>query len=400
MSKKHYTIILSYHFFPCHHPVLENVFAKELGRKKNIKFLFQGNLSNGQKRIWHNAKIYLVKGFKSNLWIFTIINKILSVNILRILVKQLFFKKAKYVILRDLPYKAFLLLPLRSIFKFKIYYQYSAPLGDIIIEDSKNYQLFKKIWYFVVGCNHNFFTRIVLKHSDLVFTISSSHKNELRSYIKSEKLVPLTMGVDLEWINRKTTRTMLFNEFDHKYYKIIYFGSLNFVRNPRFIIKAFAEVTKIISNCKLFLIGKTFNFDQEKELKYFCRQLNLEENIIFTGHLHRNKLQQYLRNSDISISAIPPKKCFKFSSPTKLYESLGNGVPVVANKGIYEQEKVVIESGGGILVDYKEKSFCSAIVNLLKDKKLRNEMGNKGKNYVINNYSYQKIAQNMLKFFD
>ena len=75
-------------------------------------------------------------------------------------------------------------------------------------------------------------------------------------------------------------------------------------------------------------------------------------------------------------------------------------MPVVANKGVYEQEKVILESGGGILVDYNEKSFCSAIIKLLKDPRTRNEMGNQGKRYVIENYSYQKITKKISKYFN
>jgi glycosyltransferase involved in cell wall biosynthesis len=87
------------------------------------------------------------------------------------------------------------------------------------------------------------------------------------------------------------------------------------------------------------------------------------------------------------------------SSPTKLYESLGNGVPVVANKGIYEQEKVVKESGGGILVDYNISSFSDAIVNLLNNGTLRKKMAEYGKEYVIANYSYRIIAKRIAAYF-
>ena len=124
-----------------------------------------------------------------------------------------------------------------------------------------------------------------------------------------------------------------------------------------------------------------------------------EEDVILTGHLDRNGLRDYLHYCDISISAIPPESYYKISSPTKLYESLGNSIPVVANREILEQEKVILESGGGILANYETTSFCNAIVNLLSDRKLREEMGRKGKEYVINNYSYRLIAQKIFPYF-
>jgi glycosyltransferase involved in cell wall biosynthesis len=67
--------------------------------------------------------------------------------------------------------------------------------------------------------------------------------------------------------------------------------------------------------------------------------------------------------------------------------------------GIYEQEKVILESGGGILVDYETTSFSDAIVRLPNDKNLREEIGRKGRGYVINSYSYRVIAKRMSPYF-
>ena len=121
--------------------------------------------------------------------------------------------------------------------------------------------------------------------------------------------------------------------------------------------------------------------------------------MIFAGYLDRNKLQDHLYYCDVSISPIPPDSYYKISSPTKLYESLGNGVPVVANKGIYEQEKVILESGGGIVVDYDTTALCNAIIELLRDSKLRGEMAERGSKYVLKNYSYQAIAKKISPYF-
>lgn len=78
--------------------------------------------------------------------------------------------------------------------------------------------------------------------------------------------------------------------------------------------------------------------------------------------------------------------------------SLNNQRCAVA-KGICEQEKVILESGGGILVDYETTSFSDAIVRLPNDKKLREKMGRKGRDYVINNYSYRVIAKKICPYF-
>lgn len=399
MNSKKKIIIITYYHFPCTHPVLENIFAKELAREHEISWLFQGDISRGRRLKWHNSQVLLVRGTKGNDLFSRVINKILGLQIFIVLMRLLQRRDVKIVLIRDRPIVALLLALFRALFGFKLYFQYSSPQGDINIEYYKSNKSIKRFWYLFVGCSFKVLVTKVLKIADIVFPITEFHKEQLVQYTSPDKLIPITMGVDEEWINRKGEEISYLREIKKTDFLLVYFGSLSFVRNPQFILKVFAEVKDKCPNCKLILIGKTAASWEEDELKLICKTLGIEKDVIFTGSLHRNKLQDYLSYSDLSISAIPPAEHYKISSPTKIYESLGNGVPVVANKGIYEQEKVILESGGGLIVDYDATSFCDAIVKLLSDRKLRDKMVENGRKYVINNYSYRTIAKRISPYF-
>ena len=392
-------IIVTYYRFPCSHPVLENVFARELGREHDITWLFQGDISKGRKRKWHNSQVLLSRKIKGNHWYSKLANRILQWGMFFRLLGLLWQDETKIVLIRDMPLTALLIAPIRSLIGFKLYFQYSAPLGDISIGYYRHNKTIKRFWYLFIGCFHNFLTNKILKTADLVFPITDFHKKELLSRTRVEKLIPITMGVDEAWLNRDRKEISHLKKLKKKHFLITYFGALIFTRNPRFILKAFAEVRSKCPDCKLILIGKTGFPWEEKELELLCRNLGIERDVIFTGQLNRNKLRDYLHYCDISISAIPPESYYKISSPTKLYESLGNGVPVVGNKDIYEQEKVIRESGGGVVVDYETTSFCDAIVKLLNNNELREQMAKNGREYVINNYSYQVIAKRISPYF-
>jgi glycosyltransferase involved in cell wall biosynthesis len=161
----------------------------------------------------------------------------------------------------------------------------------------------------------------------------------------------------------------------------------------------FAKLNTKCQNCKLILAGKTGFGWEEVELRSIAKKWKIDTNIIFAGYINRNLLKDYLSYCDVSICPIPPKGHFMISSPTKVYESLGNGIPVVANKEIYEQEKVIKESGGGILVGYDSNAFADATDYLLKNKALRTKMSENGKNYVIDNYNYEKICTDIYPYF-
>ena len=399
MQIKEQIAILTNYPFPCKEPVLGNVFAKELGRLCEIIWFFQGDGTNIRTDKWHNSRLILCREIKGTSGFSKFINKILEWRKILLLLYFVVFRGIKIVLVRDMPLAALLIAPFRLIFGFKLYFQYTAPLGDIDLGFSRYNKTAKKWRYVIAGHLFNTLIRRTIKTSDLVFPITDFHKKELLSYTHEIKLIPITMGVDEEWISRKRTEVPYLKELKRNNTLIVYFGTLGLARKPQFLLKVFAEIKKKCPNTKLILIGNSLKNWEKKELIDLCKSLGINNHVIFTGFLNRNKLQDYLYYCDVSISPIPPESYYIISSPTKLYESLGNGVPVVANREIYEQKKVILESGGGVVVDYDTKAFSNAIIQLIKDKKLRKEMANKGKDYVIKNYSYQAIARKIAPYF-
>lgn len=393
-------IILSYYHFPCNHPVLENVFAKEIGRQHNIIWLLQGDIAHGKKRRWHNSQVFVTKALQGNHWCKKVANRIFSWQRFFQIIGLLSSEKDTIVLIRDMPFEAFLVSFLRRYFRFKLFYQHSAPLHDISISAFKVNKGLKRFWYLIQGLFYSFFLGKILKKADIVFSISDFHEKKLDHAGGGKKIVPLTMGVDEEWLKRCKSEIPYLNKISKDNFLLTYFGTLSFTRNPKFILRIFSEVRKRVTNCKLILMGKTNSDWEDRELRMTCRNLGIDRDVIFTGLINREKLQDHLAYCYLSISAIPADKRYKLSSPTKIYESLGNGVPVIGNKEIYEQRKVISESGGGIIVDYDMASFCDAIVDLLNNPELRQQMVRKGREYVIRKYSYRVIAKNIAQHFE
>jgi glycosyltransferase involved in cell wall biosynthesis len=392
-------IFLTYYKYPCKEPALENIFAKGIGRKLDIVWIFQGDNKKEKKRVWHNSRVLLCKNLNGNHFYDRIINKFLACGKYLILFSLIKKRKAKIIVVRDMPLQAILIAPLRIFYEFKLFFQYTAPLGDINIEYYNQNITIKRYWYLISGRIFNFLIKKALKTSDLVFPISEFHKKELNFIISADKLIVISMGIDEDWLTKERMKIPFLQKIKETNFLIIYFGALNFSRNPLFILKMFAKLNTKCQNCKLILVGKTGSYWEEIELRSTAKQMKLDNNIIFAGYINRELLKDYLSYCDVSICPIPPKGHFKISSPTKIYESLGSGIPVVANKEIYEQEKVIKESGGGVLVGYDSNAFADATEYLLRNKGLRKKMSENGKNYVIDNYNYEKICMDIYPYF-
>ena len=373
--------------------------TKELGKKYDISIILKGKAINKKDIKWHNGNIILFKKFNETNKKNFVINKLFEffnfINIFFLL------KKCKFdsIIFRDLPGHLIIFSNFKKRFNYKLFYQSTAPLGDINIIYGKSKKTVNRYGYIIKGIFFNICEKMAFNKADIIFPISEYQKRNLEKNYPKKTIIPISMGVDEDWINYKSSKKSFLEKIKEKNKIITYFGTLNSTRNPQFIILIFNEMKKQIKKTKLLLIGSANKKYETEYLKNMVNELGLQNDVIFTGSLDRYTLIHYLKYCDVSISAIPPCKIYKFSSPTKLYESLGNCIPVVANKGIMEHEKVIKQSGGGFLVDYNTKEFSNAIIKLLKNDELRINMGKSGKAYVLKEYNYRLIAKRIEKYF-
>jgi glycosyltransferase involved in cell wall biosynthesis len=91
------------------------------------------------------------------------------------------------------------------------------------------------------------------------------------------------------------------------------------------------------------------------------------------------------------VSPFFPSPILNSTSPTKVVEYMLMGRAVVANDHP-EQRLVIDQSGGGLCVPYDEAAFAQAIVRLLDSPQLAQEMGERGRRYVIEHRAYHAIA--------
>lgn len=128
-------------------------------------------------------------------------------------------------------------------------------------------------------------------------------------------------------------------------------------------------------------------------LEVRARELGVEENVIFTGLVPRQQIQDVFYDLDLSVTT-HRNEGFGIVH----LESLAAGTPVVAyNEGgfvdIFKGEDV------GILVDNGIAEFAAATVTLLKDNPRRFAMGARGYELVQSRYSTQAMGRTYLDFY-
>lgn len=137
-----------------------------------------------------------------------------------------------------------------------------------------------------------------------------------------------------------------------------------------------------------FFDGKGYR----SHLKEQIARLNLADSIEFPGNFPQYALARWYRQADVFIF---PTVCNDaFGMPAA--EAMAAELPVVASRigGLPE----VIEHGKtGLLVPPDEPSaLADAVIHLLEDENLRRSMGKAGRKRALQNFTWEKIAQDLM----
>lgn len=129
--------------------------------------------------------------------------------------------------------------------------------------------------------------------------------------------------------------------------------------------------------------------EQYKQLEKFTNKNGIDAN--FLGNIPNHELPEILNQYELFI--LPS---LWENMPKTLLEAMACGMPVIGTnvKGINE----VIEHGrNGILCDTDSDSIRAAIITLMKDEELKQELGESARRTIVENYSLDNLADKELE---
>jgi len=238
--------------------------------------------------------------------------------------------------------------------------------------------------------------KVLYNRSDGVVAVSKGLKNELveNFKLKEKKVIAIENGYDLDSINRQAEEKLDEDNIrllsGHKL--VVTTGRLTDQKGQWHLIRAFASIAEQLSDTLLVIVGAG---ELEVYLKGMVKEGNLEDRVVFTGHV--NNPYQYERQGDIFVL---PSLYEGF--PNALAEAVCLGMPCIAtdfrtgareilNPNIDVQGKGVeniVEAEYGILVpvcsgrryvslkeplEYQEECLANAIVLLLTKEEIKKQ---------------------------
>lgn len=186
-----------------------------------------------------------------------------------------------------------------------------------------------------------------------ILILSESLKQKLK--IKKAHVVPL--GAEKSQLAEKR-----FEELN-----LVYVGTLNNRNIEQSILGFHSFLSENRSTtARYHIIGDGKEKYKQKVIR-IIRELELDKFVILHGYIPNNKLNHILNDCNIGISYVPINEYFQYQPPTKTYEYLMAGMPVLATR-TYENELIVNQSNGVLIYDTPE-SFNEGLKTLWSNKK-------------------------------
>jgi glycosyltransferase involved in cell wall biosynthesis len=172
---------------------------------------------------------------------------------------------------------------------------------------------------------------------------------------------------------------------------LVHVGRIAHEKNIDFLIKVLQKVQRDIPDALLIIAGEGPALNHIKALAH---KLKLDNNVLFVGYLSRDHdLLDCYQAGDV----------FVFASKTEtqglvLLEAMALGVPVVSVSHLGTEDILHCERGAVIAND-NIQDFSAKVIRLLKNPKLRTELGEDGRHYA-SEWSANRLAQKLASLYE
>lgn len=237
-----------------------------------------------------------------------------------------------------------------------------------------------------------FLYRFFYKFADLIVQDSKVAQNAGILYgASNENNAIIELGIDFDYFNLNVTKGIAKKKLKINPDQKIVFSPRGFTSlyNIDTIIKSIPIVKEKYKNVK-YLFCRHFG-ELENEYKLLIKQLNVEDNVIFTGFLdNENDMPYFYADADVTIS-IPSSD----SSPRSVYEALSCGCPIIVSILPWYEGKFEVNTDLLAIPQNDYNILANSIINVFDNKVMFDKIKifNKIKSILDVNTHSQKLEQ-------
>jgi len=172
--------------------------------------------------------------------------------------------------------------------------------------------------------------------------------------------------------------------------QILWVGRYVTGKGVEYLIEAFSLVQKKIPGSHLVLVG---DGPEKPLIENRIRNLHLHSSVTLIDYLDNEELPEIYKNSDVFV--LPS---LMEGVPRTILEAMACGVPVVTTN---IPHLVSIIDGAGLVVPPKDPaSLSNAIFTILENASLAEQIGQRGRNRIVQDYSWEDTVKKTLALYE
>ncbi len=232
------------------------------------------------------------------------------------------------------------------------------------------------------------------RRAALVVTVTESFRDTLiKRGIPGDKIVTVTNGADIELFqpggNGNHPREEIRQEYGlENKFTVMYLGAHGISHSLETVVRA-ADILRDETGVCFLLVGEGAEKNKLTELK---QQLNLPNLMMLPGQ-PKARVPGFYQAADVCLVMLRDVPLFTTFIPSKMFEIMAAARPIIgAVKG--ESEEILQRSGNTFVIEQENPaSLAAAVKRLLSDPVRRKQMAERGRDFVIKNYSRESLAE-------
>ena len=232
-----------------------------------------------------------------------------------------------------------------------------------------------------------FIRDFMLRHSDLVTAVSPGKVKKLKTYAPDGDVVFVTNGLDERFMEN-----VYHPETAEKYgltsgFNCVYIGNLGWAQGLIQLMHLAERAKEDGLDARFVLFGSGV---EEETLRKYAEERKLD-NVVFAGRLPNAEMFTVLKSAQLSFVSLVNEK-LKDSVPTKLFEALGVGCPVLLS-AVGDAADILNECKLGISVPpNSDDELWNAFFEMFSDSKKFLQYREHASSVILNRYSRQGAA--------
>lgn len=227
----------------------------------------------------------------------------------------------------------------------------------------------------------------VLQNAKTITVVSTAIKDEIHKKISKDLAIEvISMGVDTKLFHPDKYDKTIKKKYDIDGPFLLFVGRLAEKKGARYLIEAMPDVIKTFPKAKLLIVGEG---TLHPELEALVRELNLSDNIIFTGPIANKDLPQYYATANIFIGPSITTKDGDTEGLglTFIEASLSGSIPIGTHVGGISD--VIKNTKTGFLMEEKNPhQISNIIIRLLRNTTLMKELQQNARNYCLKTFDW------------